>query len=283
MVQAMEAKYGRPNRIWVMDGGLVSEDNLRFRRKRGGSYLVGTPKAMLRRFEQHLSEQNGHEVQAGAEVKRVPGPDGEVPQETFILARSAERRAQEHAMHRRFLERREAGLMRWQAAIETGRLKDEGLAQRRLGRLQERNGRAAGAFQVHIRRRARAQGKVRLTMTWTRRPRRGPMGGDVGGVLSAEDQSDRHRSGHAVEAVHPAPRGPVGLPHREERAGATADLASPTPAGEGPHPGVLPGLCAVEGLGSVDAPGGVGRCPTNLGGGMGQDQERGRGPAGPWN
>ena len=53
IVDAMEAKYGRANRIWVMDRGMVSEDNLKYLRERNGSYIVGTPKAMLRQFEQH--------------------------------------------------------------------------------------------------------------------------------------------------------------------------------------------------------------------------------------
>ena len=55
IVRAMEAKYGRANRIWVMDRGMVSADNLKFLRERGGSYIVGTPKALLRRFEQYLT------------------------------------------------------------------------------------------------------------------------------------------------------------------------------------------------------------------------------------
>ncbi|MCH8148199.1 MAG: hypothetical protein IH987_09450 [Planctomycetes bacterium] len=60
--------------------------------QRGGSYIVGTPKAMLRRFEQYLTAKDWHAVQAGVEVKLVPGPDGE---ETFVLARSVDRRKKE--------------------------------------------------------------------------------------------------------------------------------------------------------------------------------------------
>lgn len=56
IVKAMESKYGRANRIWVMDRGMVSENNLRFVRQRGGSYIVGTPKAVLRQFERYLTE-----------------------------------------------------------------------------------------------------------------------------------------------------------------------------------------------------------------------------------
>ena len=147
IVKAMEAKYGRANRIWVMDRGMVSEDNLKFLRQRGGSYIVGTPKAMLRRFEQHLTDKQWREVQAGVEVKLVPGPGGD---ETFVLARSADRRKKEQAMHQRFLERMEEGLTKIRASIESGRLKDEAVAQRRLGRLQERYSRAAGAFEIQI-------------------------------------------------------------------------------------------------------------------------------------
>ena len=41
----MEEKYGQPQRIWVMDRGMVSEDNIEFLRERQAPYLVGTPKS----------------------------------------------------------------------------------------------------------------------------------------------------------------------------------------------------------------------------------------------
>jgi len=176
IVGAMEAKYGRASRIWVMDRGMVSEDNLKFLREHGSSYIVGTPKAMLRRFEQYLTDREWHEVQAGVEVKLVPGPDGA---ETFVLARSADRRKKEQAMHQRFLDRMEEALAKMQASIESGRLKDEAVAQRRLGRLQERYWRAAGAFEIKIAKRKQSkaeaakgrQSKNRagLSITWKRR------------------------------------------------------------------------------------------------------------------
>ncbi len=168
IVQAMEAKYGQAQRIWVMDRGMVSEDNLKFLRSRGGSYIVGTPKAMLKRFEQQLLDQGWHEVQAGVEVKLVPGPDGA---ETFILTRSRDRREKEKAMHERFCERMEAGLNRMQASAEGGRLKDAGVANRRLGRLQCQYWRGAGAFNVKIEPIRRPTGKARLSITWTRNQR----------------------------------------------------------------------------------------------------------------
>jgi transposase len=168
IVGAMEWKYGRANRVWVMDRGMVSEANLKFLRSRDGHYIVGTPKAMLRQFEQHLVDQDWEEVQEGVAVKLVPGPEGD---ETFILARSVDRREKEKAMHQRFVERLEAALCKMQASAESGRLKDEAVANRRLGRLFGQYWRAAGAFDVKIERLSPPRGKQRLRVTWKRNGR----------------------------------------------------------------------------------------------------------------
>ena len=146
IVAAMEKKYGRAQRIWVMDRGMVSEKNLAFLRARGGQYLVGTPKAMLRQFERHLTEKGWHEVQEGVEVKLVPGPEGD---ETFLLARSADRREKEKAMHERFEKRIEEGLQRIEASCRKQRMQPLLVAQR-LGRLLGQNSRAAGLFQTEV-------------------------------------------------------------------------------------------------------------------------------------
>jgi transposase len=168
IVVAMEQKYGRANRVWVMDRGMVSEDNLKFLRQRGGQYIVGTPKAMLRQFEEYLTRKDWREVQEGVEVQLVPGPEGE---ETFVLARSVDRREKEKAMHQRFVDRLEAALKKMQASAESGRLKDEAVANRRLGRLMCQCWRAAGAFDVKIERLSPLQGKARLRVRWTRSKR----------------------------------------------------------------------------------------------------------------
>jgi transposase len=168
IVDDMEAKYGRANRIWVMDRGMVSEENLKYLRARHGSYIVGTPKAMLRQFEQHLVDKQWHEVQAGVEVKLVPGPDAD---ETFILARSADRREKERAMHQRFIERMESGLQKLKAAIESGRLKDPGIAHERLGRLRQQCQRSSRAFDVQIQQDEQTSDQASLSMTWSRNER----------------------------------------------------------------------------------------------------------------
>jgi len=141
----------------------VSEKNLEMLRERGGRYIVGTPKAMLRKFERHLLEQDWSEVQAGVEVKRIASADG---QEMFVLARSRDRKAKEQAMHAKFVTRVEEGFLRLEKSIATGRLKTEGDAQRRLGRLLQANSRAAKAFRVKIQTLAQTEGKARLRITW---------------------------------------------------------------------------------------------------------------------
>ena len=80
-------------------------------------------------------------------------------------------REKEKAMHERFVERLEEALRKMQSAAECGRLKDEGVANRRLGRLLGQYWRAAGAFEVKIERRSPPQGKQRLRVTWTRNKR----------------------------------------------------------------------------------------------------------------
>jgi transposase len=167
IVDAMERKYGRNQRIWVLDRGIVSEENLQMLRARDGRYIVGTPKATLRRFEQYLLEQDWTEVQPGVEVKRVAGDSD---QEIFVLARSRDRRAKEQAMHAKFVARVEEGLQSLQKAISAGRLKKEADAQRRLGRLLQKNSRAAKAFQVKIEALVTPEGKAHLRITWEKDP-----------------------------------------------------------------------------------------------------------------
>jgi len=86
IIELMEGKYGKANRVWVMDRGMVSEENLELLRTRDAHYLVGTPKTMLRKFERDLIESGWEEVQPGVEVKFASSPEG--TSETFLLCRS---------------------------------------------------------------------------------------------------------------------------------------------------------------------------------------------------
>jgi len=129
---------------------------------------------MLRQFEQHMTDKGWQEVQAGVEVKLVQRPveggeDGGM--ESFVLARSKDRREKEKAIHQRFAVRLEDGLRKLQAAAESGRLKDTGLAHLRLGKLMARNWRASGAYEVKIESIEKPTGKARISVTWRKNPR----------------------------------------------------------------------------------------------------------------
>ena len=93
-MESLEKKYGKAERVWVMDRGMVSEKNRAFLRSRNGRYIVGTPRVLLRQFERQLLEGDWQEVQEGVEVKIVEGPSGN---ETFLLAKSVERRKRPRA------------------------------------------------------------------------------------------------------------------------------------------------------------------------------------------
>jgi len=148
MVQIMEAKYGKANRVWVMDRGMVSENNLEFMRKIGARYLVGTPKAMLKKFERQLLEQNWEEVQPGVDIKLCRAPGG--ADETFVLCRSQGRKEKENAMLIRFVTRLEAKLDNLAHQAETGKARDKQKVERRIGRLLEQNSRAASLFKITV-------------------------------------------------------------------------------------------------------------------------------------
>ena len=98
IVELMEEKYGQAKRIWVMDRGMISEENVEFLRERNARYIVGTPKAQLRQLEKDLlEEKNWAAVRPDVEVKLLAHPDGK-GREQFILCRSQARREKEKAM-----------------------------------------------------------------------------------------------------------------------------------------------------------------------------------------
>src|SRR6202158_2996226 len=133
ILRMVERKYGKARRIWVMDRGLVSEENLEAIRRRGGQYLVGTPRSQMKRFEAELLQDDWTQVRPEVEVKQVAIPQGE---ETYILCRTAGRKEKEKAIRNRFSARMEDALKRLAKTIETGRLKDRHKMERRLGRIQ---------------------------------------------------------------------------------------------------------------------------------------------------
>ena len=148
MVEMMEKKYGTAERVWVMDRGMVSEKNLAFMRKRGARYLVGTPKALLRKFEQELLEKNWKSVRPDVEIKLCPEPSGS--EETYVLCRSQGRKDKELAILNRFITRIEEGLQKILEQTSSGKLRDKQKALLRIGKLLGKNSRAASLYRVNV-------------------------------------------------------------------------------------------------------------------------------------
>jgi transposase len=148
ILRMVERKYGKARRIWVFDRGIVSEENLAAIGKRGGQYLVGTPRSQMKQFEQELLKDDWTQVRPDVEVKKVPIPQGE---ETYILCRTAGRKEKEKAIRNRFSSRMEDALKRLTKTIETGRLKDRNKMERRLGRIQARHPQVNDLYEVAVR------------------------------------------------------------------------------------------------------------------------------------
>jgi transposase len=148
ILRMVERKYGKARRIWVMDRGIVSEENLAAIRKRGGQYLVGTPRRQMKRFEAELLKDDWTQVRPDVEVKQVAIPQGE---ETYILCRTAGRKEKERAIRARFSTRMEAALEALKKSITSGRLKDRYKMERRLGRIQARHPQVNDLFEVTLR------------------------------------------------------------------------------------------------------------------------------------
>jgi transposase len=147
VMRMVERKYGRARRVWVFDRGIISEENLASLRKRGGQYLVGTPRSKLRAVERELLEGGWVRVRDEVEAKLVPMPTGT---ETYVLCRSTARREKEQAIRRRFSARMERALKHLAQRVEKGQLKDRQKIERRLGRIQARHPQVTDLYTMGI-------------------------------------------------------------------------------------------------------------------------------------
>jgi len=158
IVETMEARYGKSNRIWVMDRGMVSEENIDFLQAGGRRYIVGTPKSMLKKFAAQVLKDDWNTIRDGLQVKLCQRPrdasdddaDGaETSDEIFILCRSRDRSKKEEAMVARSEEKIEQRLEKMQARCEKQK-RDPMKVEREIGRLLGQNTRASRLFEVTV-------------------------------------------------------------------------------------------------------------------------------------
>lgn len=148
IVEKIEGQYGKADRIWVMDRGMVSEKTVALLQAEGRRYIVGTPRGQLKQFEAQLSSDEGWQtVTEGLSATLIVAEGGE---ERFILCRSVTRGGKEKAMLARFEERIEAGLQKLAAACGGKKKLRQVTVERRIGALLSRNSRAKGLFKVKV-------------------------------------------------------------------------------------------------------------------------------------
>ena len=186
IVETMDKRYGKSDRVWVMDRGMVSEENLDFLLEENRRYLVGTPKSMLKAFEAELLKEDWTVIRDGVEVKLCTRPreesgtptngstdidstddpkhaatgpcnnnvsssdeSMEFRKETFILCRSRDRANKEEEITRRFEKRIEERLVMMTERCEKQN-RDPMKVEREIGWLLGRNTRAARLFDVQV-------------------------------------------------------------------------------------------------------------------------------------
>ena len=98
----IETRYGKAERVWIMDRGVPTEETLAEMRQSDPPvhYLVGTPKGQLGRLEEAFASQPWEQVRDQLTVKLL-AEDGDV----YVLTRSDDRVQKERAIRRRKLKR----------------------------------------------------------------------------------------------------------------------------------------------------------------------------------
>lgn len=147
IVGTMESRFGLAQRVWVMDRGMMSRANLAWLRQTGRRYVLGAGRNEVQRFSAQMADEQGWQtLRAGVEVKLLREGD-----ETFVLCHSLDRRRKEAAMHERFSQRIVQGLESLERRLKRARQPvDRSPVERQIGRLLQRNARAAGRFTVRL-------------------------------------------------------------------------------------------------------------------------------------
>lgn len=162
IVERMEERFGKANRVWVMDRGMVSAENLSWLSRTQRRYVIGTQRSELKRWAKELADKSEwRHIREDVEIKICRGPEG---QETFLLCRSASRKEKEKAIHERFSKRIEQGLQSLGRRIERSKLPlERGEIERQIGRLLGANSRAAARYSIALTEDQASAAKLKLT------------------------------------------------------------------------------------------------------------------------
>jgi hypothetical protein len=140
VVGEVEARFGKSNRVWVMDRGMISDDSLAFLNQCGRRYLLATRRHELKHFQNELGTTGWQRLpdNPGVSVKALKRKKVH-----YLLARSNERKKKERAIRRRQRRPLAAALRKLQTRIAKGRLKKRDTILEAIGRLKGRFPKAA--------------------------------------------------------------------------------------------------------------------------------------------
>lgn len=181
VITEVEQRFGKAQRVWVMDRGMISDENLAFLRQPGRKYLLATRRSELARFQQQLGQGNwqklaGHEDIVVKLLKR-----GKV---VYLLAKSQPRRKKERAIRRRQRRALARALRKLQQTVAAGRLKSRDKILERIGRLKGKYPKGHPFVTITV-----TQGKrVRLSLCWEKDKFRAALARD-GAYLLRSNQS----------------------------------------------------------------------------------------------
>jgi len=145
VVMAVESRFGRSERVWVMDRGMVSKDNVKFLGASDRRYLIGTKRKELAAFQAELRSGGWQSIRENVQVKAL-----ERKKVSYLLARSTDRRQKERAMRRRQTHGLRDGLRKLVQRIRGGRLKQRDKIVEQVGKLKGRYPQAARLVTIHV-------------------------------------------------------------------------------------------------------------------------------------
>jgi transposase len=161
IVGEIETQFGKSQRIWVMDRGMISDDSLKFLGESNRRYLLATKRGELAEFQTDLGKSGWGALPKNPQVQVKLFERESVH---YLLARSRPRRRKERAIRRRQRHGLATDLKKLSALIDAGKLKKRDKILERVGRLQERYPKARGFVQINV----TATKQPRLEWTWDR-------------------------------------------------------------------------------------------------------------------
>jgi transposase len=159
VIAAVEKRFGRADRVWVMDRGMISDETLAFLSRSKRKYLLATRRSELARFDKQLHRGRWQSLAGHEDIVVKPIKQGKV---VYLLAKSKPRRQKERAIRRRQRRALAQALRRLQESVVQGRLKNRDRIWERIGRLKGKYPKATPFVRLSITKRKR----LKLIVTW---------------------------------------------------------------------------------------------------------------------